>query len=125
MSIFTKNYYNSKMGARPYIKNRKVFGDTIRAYYGAITGVYKPSNEKNVFLYYYDVNSLYPIVVLQPMPGLECKDVDYFQELENLSHDLAALFYHEVTSPNNMYISLLPVKDRKFGLMLPKGSCKA
>lgn len=46
-----------------------MYRDIKQGYYGAITEVYKPYGEK---LYYYDVNSLYPYVALQDLPGTQC-----------------------------------------------------
>ena len=58
----------------PLIKDRGIYNDLKLSYYGGITEVYKPYGEN---LFYYDVNSLYPYVALQDMPGNICNYVDY------------------------------------------------
>lgn len=68
LNIFLKNFYKNK--TIPLITDTKIFNDIKNAHYGGQTEVYRPEGEN---LYYYDVNSLYPYVALQDMPGLECK----------------------------------------------------
>ena len=48
------------------------YNDIKQAYFGGNTEVYKPRGK---YLYYYDVNSLYPYVALQDMPGLTCSKI--------------------------------------------------
>lgn len=66
LKIFRSKYYNNDI---PLVNKTSMYRDIKEAYYGAITEVYKPYGEK---LYYYDVNSLYPYVALQDMPGINC-----------------------------------------------------
>lgn len=54
--IFIKDHY--KENSIPLINNKKYYNDIKKSYYGGITEVYKPYGEN---LYYYDVNSLYPL----------------------------------------------------------------
>lgn len=76
-----------------------MYGDIKQGYYEGITEVYKPYGEN---LYYYDVNSLYPYVALQPLPGLDCKKVHYFDNLADQNiNDLFGLFYCKVETPLN------------------------
>lgn len=63
VDIFMKKYYNNI----PFITKKSMYKDIKDAYSGGITEVYKPYGEN---IYYYDVNSLYPYVALQGMPGL-------------------------------------------------------
>lgn len=66
MKIFRLNYYNDQYFPI-HIPNRNEDTFIRRGYYGGHTDVYKPFGED---LYYYDVNSLYPFIMLSyPMPG--------------------------------------------------------
>jgi len=67
---FLKHYY--KDDSLGLIKEKRLFNDIKKAYYGGITEVYKPYGKD---LYYYDVNSLYPYVALQDMPGRFCSEI--------------------------------------------------
>lgn len=63
LNIYLKHYLkDSKI---PIIKDN-VYNDVKEGYFGGITEVYKPYGEN---LFYYDVNSLYPFVALNPMCG--------------------------------------------------------
>ena len=64
LNIFLKKYL--KDYKLPVIK-QNMYKDIKQSYFGGITEVYKPYGEA---LYYYDVNSLYPYVALNDMPGL-------------------------------------------------------
>lgn len=71
--IYLKDFYNNNNNNNiPEVNKLSVYKDLKLAYYGGITEVYKPSGHK---LYYYDVNSLYPYLALQDMPGLECSKI--------------------------------------------------
>ena len=71
--IFTKDYLAEDKPI-PLINKRDIYKDIKLGYYGGMTEVYKPYGEN---LYYYDVNSLYPYVALNDMPGLECNKLEY------------------------------------------------
>lgn len=111
-NIFNRDYLDKEI----LLNNKQSIYDEIKlAYYGGITEVYKPYGEN---LYYYDVNSLYPFVALQDMPGIHCikknfinKDVDIY--------DIFGFFYCEIES-NYDYVGLLPVRDRS-GIKYPNG----
>lgn len=64
--VFLKNFYSKNI---PLVNKASIYRDIKKAYYGGITEVYKPFGHN---IYYYDVNSLYPYVALQDLPGLEC-----------------------------------------------------
>ena len=113
LDIFLKHYYKKEI--IPIINNKKIYSDIKLAYYGGITEVYKPYGEN---LYYYDVNSLYPYVALQDMPGLSCTYVEFNLRSANLM-DLFGYFYCEIESSLN-YLGLLPVRD-KGTLIFPNG----
>ena len=53
----------------PLINQSTLFNFIYQGYFGGCTEVYIPYGEN---LKYYDVNSLYPAVALNPMPGIEC-----------------------------------------------------
>lgn len=82
LKIFYKKYYSNNI---PLINKTSIYRDIKKAHYGGITEVYKPYGQN---LYYYDVNSLYPYVALQDMPGLECSKKFFFNskcvDLNNL-----------------------------------------
>lgn len=80
--IFLKDFYNNNI---PLINKLSIYKDIKQAYYGGITEVYKPWGGN---LYYYDVNSLYPYVALQDMPGLTCSKLLFYVE----THDIDSLF---------------------------------
>lgn len=111
---FLKYYLNkSKI---PLINTNNLFNFIYSAYYGGITEVYKPYGKNLIYL---DVNSLYPYAALNPMPGLECKWIEsYDQEGLNLDN-LFGVFHAEVIT-NDLYIGLLPVKSKN-GLLFPNG----
>lgn len=64
VAIFFKSYYHNNI---PCFNKSSLYKDVKEGYYGGITEVYEPCGYN---LYYYDVNSLYPYVALQDMPGL-------------------------------------------------------
>lgn len=75
LNIFTKNFYPIKeLGL---IDRLEVFKFIKKGYYGGITEVYKPHGFD---LKYIDINSLYPFVALNPMPGLKCEYIESFSE---------------------------------------------
>ena len=73
--IYLKDFYNNNI---PNINKASIYKDIKQGYYGSITEVYKPSG-RNLY-YYYDVNSLYPYVALQDMPGLICNKLLYYND---------------------------------------------
>jgi hypothetical protein len=70
MDIFLKRYYNYNI---PLINKKSIYYDIKQSYFGGITEVYKPYGKN---LYYYDVNSLYPLAALNAKPGLNCNYTD-------------------------------------------------
>lgn len=116
MNVFLRKYYN-KSNNIPLIKQKSVYNNIKKSYYGGITEVYKPHGFK---LYLYDVNSLYPFAALNTMPGLKSIYTDNinknFCELED---NIFGFFYCKITAPNN-YLGLLPYKING-GLVSPVG----
>jgi len=115
LKIYLKNFYNNNI---PIINKTSIYKDIKEAYYGGITEVYKPYGEN---LYYYDVNSLYPYVSLQDMPGLICDKLYYYKgiSLEQVSN-IFGFFYCEIETPKNAYLGILPVRNKE-GLIFPLG----
>jgi len=96
-----------------------MYNDIKQAYYGGITEVYKPYGEN---LYYYDVNSLYPYVALQDMPGLECCKQEFMNLNPNID-DYFGFFYCEIETPLDSYLGLLPIRNKN-GIEFPLGKYK-
>ncbi len=76
-----------------------------RGYFGGATDYYK-AHEKN--LHYYDVNSLYPYAMLQPMPH---EMIKFHNDMSNIKlENFFGFCLCEVTTPKNIKIPLLPYK---------------
>ena len=106
--IFLTKYYNNNI---LLINKTSMYKDIKEAYFGGITEVYKPYGHN---LYYYDVNSLYPYISNQAMPGLDCVNVNYYDNPINID-DLFGFFYCKIKTPIYDYLGLLPV--RKFKIL--------
>lgn len=118
LEIFLKDHYrpNYKTGhVIPLINDKTIYNDIKEAYYGGITEVYKPYGEN---LNYYDVNSLYPYVSCNFMPGNQIIKKDFIAENTKLD-DLFGFFFCDIESTNN-YLGLLPVRDKGL-LIFPNG----
>ena len=103
LNIFKKNYYKNK--AIPSINKIYLFNFIKESYFGGITEVYKPYGKD---LIYIDVNSLYPYVALNPMPGTECEFIHSFEKKGLEIENLFGFFYAKIKTNNN-YIGLLPI----------------
>ena len=112
VKIYLKDFYNNNI---PDINKASLYKDIKEAYYGGITEVYKPYGEN---LYYYDVNSLYPFVALQDMPGLICNKEVWYEGYDDIN-SLFGFFYCIVETPLDGYLGLLPVRNK--GLTFPLG----
>lgn len=122
LTIFLKSHYDQDKAPIPLINNKNIYSDIKLAYYGGITEVYKPTNIDNETLYYYDVNSLYPYVSLNDMPGLDWIKKEHY--IDNKQEDLDienlfGFFYCDVETVDN-YLGLLPVRNES-GLIFPLG----
>ena len=109
--IFLKDFYDSNIAN---IDKTSVYRDIKQGYYGGITEVYKPSGNN---LFYYDVNSLYPYVALQDMPGLICSKLNYYDDKQDIC-SLFAFYYCSIDAPLNSYLGLLPLRTQT-GLIFP------
>lgn len=117
LNLFLKDYYNNNI---PVINKSSIYNDIKQAYYGGITEVYKPYGEN---LYYYDVNSLYPYVCLQDMPGMYCSKEHYLESINVKLDNLFGFYYCEIDAPVNNYIGVLPLRNND-GIYFPVGKWK-
>ena len=114
------NIYKSKFYIKqniPYIKQFSLFNFIKKAYFGGITEVYKPFGKD---LIYIDVNSLYPYVALNPMPGLNAQYIETFDK-NGLDLDKLFGFFYAKVKTNNLYLGLLPIHEKNL-LILPNGN---
>nr|YP_009543519.1 DNA polymerase type B [Coniothyrium glycines]AYU74409.1 DNA polymerase type B [Coniothyrium glycines] len=111
--IFLKDFYKENI---PGITKASMYNDIKKAYYGGKTEVYRPHGYN---LNYYDINSLYPYVALQDMPGNTCSKVQYYTKDSDIN-DLFGFFYCYIESPVDSYLGLLPVRDDS-GISFPLG----
>jgi len=111
LNIFLKKYLKDTL--LPVINNKSVFKGIKKAYYGGVAGVYKPHGKN---LRYYDVNSLYPFVAKNVMPGHICK---YIESTKPLDLSMLFGFFFCKVKTNNNYLGLLPVHHK--GLIMPNG----
>ncbi len=112
VKIFLKDFYKDNI---PLINKSSVYKDIKQAYYGGITEVYRPWGHN---LFYYDVNSLYPYVALQDMPGLSLSKMLFY--IDNIDIDtLFGFFYCSINAPLKDYLGLLLIRDK--GLKFPLG----
>ena len=113
MDIFLRKYYGNNI---PLIKQKSIYTDIKKSYYGGVTEVYKPHGKN---LYYYDVNSLYPYSSLNPMPGCDCVYTDNINKYLGELEDLFGFFYCKIKA-SDKYIGLLPTRSEE-GLTMPTG----
>jgi hypothetical protein len=114
MKIFLSKYYNYNI---PLINKPSIYKDIKQAYYGGMTEVYIPHGKD---LYYYDVNSLYPFVALNDMPGLVANKIQFYHDNTNIS-DLFGFFYCKIVVSEDLYLGLLPLRVN-LGIEFPLGS---
>ena len=124
LNIFLKNYYKIKEIA--LIDHIHIFDFIKRGYYGGITEVYKPYGTN---LKYIDINSLYPFVALQAMPGLQATFLESFTNEGLKLENLFGFFEAEIdTSSSEVpYLGLLPIHQfakASGSLILPSGNFK-
>lgn len=89
-----------------------------KSYYGGATDVYKAYGEK---LHYYDVNSLYPFAMLNPMPvnRIKIHKTVEKEELEKFFGFIECI----VECPDNIKLPFLPYKHKGKSIF-PKGKWK-
>ena len=113
LNIFLKDYLGKFR--IPIIKGN-MYEDIKKGYYGGVTEVYKPYGNN---LYYYDVNSLYPFVALNPMCGNQYKYIENFSDKGLDLSNLFGFFFCEIETKDN-YLGLLPLRKPE-GLLMPNG----
>lgn len=90
-----------------------------RGYFGGATDYYK-AYAKN--LYYYDVNSLYPSAMLNPMPG---KISQRIRNMNNIKlDDFFGFAFAEITTPDDLLRPLLPYRTEEGKTIFPIGTWK-
>jgi hypothetical protein len=110
---FLTNYYEPNK-TPIYIPNVKQHNEIKEAYFGGRVEVFKPYGE-NLFLY--DVNGLYPSIMLKDMPiGKLKKSTD--PNLDNYF----GFFYVTVKIPENIYNPILPFRDELGNVYNPVGT---
>jgi hypothetical protein len=109
--------YYLKDSKIPLINKLTIFNFCHEGYYGGQTEVYIPYGVNLITL---DVNSLYPTVALNPLPGIDCVWIESFDS-EGLNLDLLFGIFHAKVVTNHEYFGLLPIKTKN-GLIFPKGS---
>ena len=129
INILYSNYLSNNKDAKqkdnnkviPLIKNTSIFNFIKKGYFGGITEVYKPYGEN---LNYYDINSMYPFVSKNKMPGnistyieLDDSEVKKGKSLE--LDNLFGYFFCRVKT-NNKYLGFLPIHFNN-QLILPHG----
>jgi hypothetical protein len=115
LNLYLKRY--STNHEIPVINKLQHFNFINFGYYGGITEVYIPHGKN---LKSYDVNSLYPYVALNPMPGTQCSYIESLDDSGLELDNLFGFFQAQVKTNDNLYIGLLPIKTDK-GLIFPTG----
>jgi DNA polymerase type B, organellar and viral len=114
LKIFRTNYLNFNI---PVLNN--TLDKFIRfSYYGGATDYYKKHGKD---LYYYDVNSLYPYVMLKNMPY---KPLKWFEDLsETKLEDFFGFALARIECSNNVKLPILPFKSRTLDqkILYPRG----
>lgn len=88
-----------------------------KSYFGGATDHYKRYGEN---LYYYDVNSLYPSVMIKPMPFLH---LFYLNSIsENDFKHFFGFCLAEITCPKDIKIPLLPYRNMNNQIIYPTGT---
>ena len=110
------NKYFEKKNSIPLITKPNLFRFIKKGYYGGITEVYRPYVEN---ANYYDINSEYPFVAKNDMPGTECTYIEGSINEPLILEDLFGFFYCKVKA-NKQYLGLLPLHFNG-NLILPVG----
>jgi len=123
--LFLEQFYKKDKSPLPLILNRSVWLDTHKAYFGGRNEVLNPI-VKDKIVYYYDVNSLYPYAMLNPMSGLnwvyfECISTKLELNKIELNENLFGWFYCKVKTTNS-YLGLLPYRSPEGNLIFPVGT---
>lgn len=107
MRVWRKDFLKEKI----WKPHENVLEFARQSYHGGHVEVYKRGSKN---LNAYDVNSMYPFVMLSPVP------TDYTGESRSLNDHGYGFVHCAVTVPSDMYIPSLPVQQEK--LFFPNGS---
>jgi len=114
LKIFRTKYLNFNI---PVLNN--TLDNFIRfSYYGGATDYYKKYGKD---LYYYDVNSLYPYVMLKDMPY---KPLKWYEDMSEIKlEDFFGFALARIECSNNVKLPILPFKSRDVDLKIlyPRG----
>lgn len=102
-SIFRTNYLKN---IKIPIQRDNIDKDIRKAYYGGIVDIYKPSSNS---LYYYDVNSLYPFAMLNPMPTGNPLFVQGNQDLDKEF----GFYFATIVTPLDKKIQGIPILPKR------------
>lgn len=118
MDIFRRKYLKQDMVKETYILQDKNIKNLIfDSYYGGRTEVFKRGFYKNI--YYYDINSLYPSVMLKELPLPQSVEKPIFYSVENIKKFMGVSKV-KIKTPKNLKKPLLPFRhDGK--LVFPLG----
>ena len=112
MTIFRLNYLNQSI---PTL-NKYIDKFIRESYFGGITDVYKLYGEN---IYYYDVNSLYPEAMINPMPS---KLITHHRNMESiLFSEFFGFCTAKIITPDNLEMPLLPLRLKNGTVIYPKG----
>lgn len=128
INILYSNYLNTRNNSNavnnnlPLINKPTLYNFVKESYFGGISEVYKPYGEN---LNYYDINSEYPFVSKNSMPGNKVRYLELLDDeiITGKSLDLESLFgffYCKINCSND-YLGLLPKHINNL-LILPNGS---
>jgi hypothetical protein len=91
---------------RPGTLSGKISTNIKLSYTGGSTDMYIPSNLKNEKVYAYDINSLYPSVMVNyPMPV--GKPIYFEGDIRKINHDAFGFFYCKIITPSNIIHPIL------------------
>jgi hypothetical protein len=125
INILYSNYLkNNNKNYLPLIRNVTIYNFIKKGYYGGITEVYKPYGEN---LNYYDINSMYPFVAKNKMPGTKATYIELNQDEAEVNKgksldldNLFGFFFCKVKTKDS-YLGLLPIHFEN-KLILPNGT---
>lgn len=115
LKIFRSNFLNKENIS---IVRGRAYNIIREAYYGGRVDVFVPFSDKT--LYYYDVNSLYPMAMLNDMP---VGRPTFISNVESLS-DFFGFCRCTVKAPKDLKIPVLPYKVEGGGNINPLGTWK-
>jgi DNA polymerase type B, organellar and viral len=112
LNTFLTNYYNKK--ETPInIPKKKQYNEIKQGYFGGRVEIFKPYGED---LYMYDVNSLYPYIMLQDMPV-----GNIYRSTDTNLDNYFGFCYATVDVPKDTYNPILPYRDALGNIFNPVG----